>query len=357
MQGECSSTLLFLWTRYIFSMEVNKLGLFLLFLGILMFNSCASDEPRQVEDLDADQADSVNLSIEQQFKDSIAGGISPQEVLAQVNFSNADEEYFDTFSYGYAQSLALAVQDLGKKINQEEFLDGFDRGIAVNTSGLEILNATMSMEIRRGVEAGFTIPESLKKYENNKSLSYNFGLDAGNKLKQFGFPVERIHLPSFKQALCQEVDIVAAKKNLEKSTKTFEEVGHYTLSVREKEHQEYLTKNAERPEVTELKTRVQYEILQEGTGKQPTIHTINTVHFEGRMIDGRLFDSSIERGEPITFKLDDMIEGWKEVLPLMKEGGKWRVVVPPTSGYGKVTYGIVPPYSVLVFDLELLKVE
>lgn len=336
-----------------------KFILCLFLIGLLA--SCTSEQTSLEEErgnLDINKEDSIKMSIEQQFQDSITGGITPQQILAEANFSNEDEDYLDTFSYGYAQSLALAVQDLGKKqVDQEEFLEGFYKVATSSIGGLEILNATMSMEIHKGMAQGFSIPESLKKYENNKSFSYNFGLDAANKLRQLGFPLEAIHLPSFKRALCEEVNITTAEKNLKKSAETLKNIGHYTLSTREKKHQDYLTQNAQRPEVTETKTRVQYEILKKGTGKQPTIHTINTVHFEGRMIDGRLFDSSIERGEPIVFKLDDMIEGWKEVLPLMKEGGKWRVVVPPTSGYGKTSYGIVPPYSVLVFDIELLKVK
>jgi len=83
-----------------------------------------------------------------------------------------------------------------------------------------------------------------------------------------------------------------------------------------------------------------------------------TVHYEGKLLDGTVFDSSYEREQPVRFPLRDMINGWREALPLMKEGATWRLFIPPSMAYGKEGYpGLIPSNATLVFKIELLKVE
>ncbi len=120
----------------------------------------------------------------------------------------------------------------------------------------------------------------------------------------------------------------------------------------------FLEKNAEREGVIMLESGLQYEVLEEGEGEKPAPTDLVTTHYEGRLIDGTVFDSSYERGEPATFPLDRVIPGWTQGLQLMSPGAKYRLYVPADMAYGERGAGdTIPPNSVLIFDVELLGVQ
>ena len=122
------------------------------------------------------------------------------------------------------------------------------------------------------------------------------------------------------------------------------------------EGKKFLEENAKREGVIATATGLQYEILNEGTGNKPSGPTSNvTVHYEGRLTDGKVFDSSYKRNQPATFGLHQVISGWTEGVQLMPEGSKFRFFIPPDLGYGSRGAGSIPPNSVLIFDVELLK--
>ena len=99
-------------------------------------------------------------------------------------------------------------------------------------------------------------------------------------------------------------------------------------------------------------------MTKEGTGKQPAASSIVKVHYTGKLVDGTVFDSSVERGEPIEFPLNQVIPGWTEGLQLMKEGGKATLYIPSQLGYGEQGVpGTIPPHSTLIFDVELIEVK
>ena len=112
---------------------------------------------------------------------------------------------------------------------------------------------------------------------------------------------------------------------------------------------------------SDLKTTasgLKYKITKEGRGKQPTANSIVIVHYEGQLIDGKVFDSSIKRGEPIEFPLDQVIQGWVEGLQLMKEGGKAVLYIPPHLAYGEQGVPeLIPSNSTLIFEVELIKIK
>ena len=119
----------------------------------------------------------------------------------------------------------------------------------------------------------------------------------------------------------------------------------------------FLEANKAKEGVKTTPSGLQYSVKTEGTGKQPNAKSTVTVHYEGRLIDGTVFDSSIKRGEPVTFKLDGVIKGWTEGLQLMKEGGEYTLYIPAELAYGDKGNPSIPPNSVLVFDVKLIKVQ
>lgn len=118
----------------------------------------------------------------------------------------------------------------------------------------------------------------------------------------------------------------------------------------------FLAENGKKSGVKTTASGLQYEVIKAGTGSAPTAEDQVQVHYEGKMLDGTVFDSSIARGQPITFPLAGVIAGWTEGLQLMKEGGKSRLFIPAKLAYGETGASTIPPNSVLVFEVELLKV-
>jgi FKBP-type peptidyl-prolyl cis-trans isomerase FklB len=120
----------------------------------------------------------------------------------------------------------------------------------------------------------------------------------------------------------------------------------------------FLTENALRPGVVSLESGLQYEILTEGSGAKPGPKSSVTCHYHGTLIDGRVFDSSVQRGKPATFPLNRVISGWTEALQLMPIGSKWRLYLPPHLAYGDQHVSAeIGPNSTLIFEVELLGIS
>ncbi|MFW1940846.1 FKBP-type peptidyl-prolyl cis-trans isomerase [Acinetobacter junii] len=124
------------------------------------------------------------------------------------------------------------------------------------------------------------------------------------------------------------------------------------------EGKKFLAENAKKSDIITTKSGLQYQILQQGAGKSPKLTSTVKVNYEGRLIDGTVFDSSIARNHPVEFKLNQVISGWTEGVQTMKEGGKSRFFVPSNLAYGDVGAGdAIGPNSALIFDIELLEVK
>lgn len=122
--------------------------------------------------------------------------------------------------------------------------------------------------------------------------------------------------------------------------------------------QTFLNANRYKEGITALPSGLQYRVIKEGEGKTPGSKDSVRVHYKGRLIDGREFDSSYERGESVTFRVGKVIKGWQEALQLMKEGSKWELYIPPELAYGKRgRTDAIPPNSALIFEVELLAVQ
>ena len=120
----------------------------------------------------------------------------------------------------------------------------------------------------------------------------------------------------------------------------------------------FMLANKAKKEVVELSNGIQYKELRKGSGKRPKAEDTVVVHYEGSLIDGTVFDSSKARGEPATFPINGVIQGWQEVLPLMATGSRWQVVIPPKLAYGIQGAGAgIGPNETLVFEIELLEIK
>ena len=139
--------------------------------------------------------------------------------------------------------------------------------------------------------------------------------------------------------------------------KYFEELESKMGAVAIEQGQAFLEENKKGTGVVVLPSGLQYEIIKEGTGKKPKATDQVRCHYEGTLIDGTLFDSSIQRGEPAVFGVNQVIPGWVEALQLMPEGSKWKLYIPSELAYGARGAGeMIPPHSTLIFEVELLEV-
>lgn len=120
---------------------------------------------------------------------------------------------------------------------------------------------------------------------------------------------------------------------------------------------EFLQANAKKDGVVVTASGLQYKVLQSGNGATPGLTDTVVTHYHGTFIDGKVFDSSVDRGEPLEFPVNGVISGWTEALQLMKEGDKWQLFIPSELAYGKRGVGPIPPDTALVFEVELIDVK
>lgn len=197
-------------------------------------------------------------------------------------------------------------------------------------------------------------------------VSYALGLGIGQQLSDMG--AKGLNIDDFSQAI---KDVIAGTKpqisneEAQSLVQTFfqEQEAKQRAVAAEKgkvamaEGQNFLNENAKKEGVITLPSGLQYQVLSEGTGKKPKATDQVKCHYEGMLVDGTLFDSSIQRGEPATFGLNQVIAGWTEGLQLMKEGAKYRFFIPYHLGYGEHGAGSsIPPFAALIFDVELIEV-
>lgn len=191
-------------------------------------------------------------------------------------------------------------------------------------------------------------------------LSYAWGLAMGNQLKAMG--VKEIDSESFKDAVKVAFDGGTPEIPVEEAQKI---INDYLQELEEKASkmareagEQFLAENKKNEKVQETASGLQYIVEKEGTGAQPTAEDEVTVHYTGKLINGQVFDSSVNRGEPATFPLNRVIPGWTEGVQLMKEGAKYVFFIPSDLAYGpQGVPNAIPPHSTLIFEVELIKVN
>lgn len=197
-------------------------------------------------------------------------------------------------------------------------------------------------------------------------ISYALGLSMGNNFRSSG--INEINVNDFADGVAAvfhgarpRMTYDEAKEVIRKYFTAMEarqkEEATKLAEINEKAGKEFLEENSKRAGVKTTPSGLQYEVLKEGDGAQPTAQDKVEVHYTGKLIDGTVFDSSEERGMPATFGVTQVIPGWVEALQLMKVGSRWRLFIPSQLAYGPGgAGGAIGPNATLIFDVELLKV-
>ena len=190
-------------------------------------------------------------------------------------------------------------------------------------------------------------------------VSYALGMSIGHQLQQMN--ATDLNIDDFAEAV---KDVFAGKAKMNDSEAQtavqtfFQEKAEEQAKEMKAGGETFLAENGKKEGVVTLPSGLQYEVLKEGNGKKPTATDQVECHYEGKLINGQVFDSSYSLGETATFGLNQVIAGWTEGLQLMQEGAKYRFYIPYTLGYGERGAGqSIPPYATLIFDVELIEVK
>lgn len=191
-------------------------------------------------------------------------------------------------------------------------------------------------------------------------FSYAFGMGMGNNLKNMG--VDSLSYNAFAVAM-EDVMTQKEKMTIEEAQELVKTVlaekQEAMVKIKTAEGEQFLAENGKKTTVTTTATGLQYEVITKGEGAIPIATDNVKVHYTGRFLDGKVFDSSVERGEPIVFGVGGVIKGWTEALLLMPVGSKWNLFIPQDLAYGPrgAGGGEIPPYATLMFEVELLAIE
>lgn len=193
-----------------------------------------------------------------------------------------------------------------------------------------------------------------------EKLAYSVGIVVGSSLKQDG--LGDLDVKTMAEGLEAALKGGEAKLSREEATQIFgahmEEINKARVMNLKQEGEDFLAENAKKDGVTTTASGLQYEVLTSGNGKSPSATDQVVAHYHGMLINGKVFDSSVERGQPITLPVNGVIQGWQEALQLMKEGDKWRLYIPYDLAYGPQGAGNdIPPFAALIFDVELIQVK
>jgi FKBP-type peptidyl-prolyl cis-trans isomerase len=200
------------------------------------------------------------------------------------------------------------------------------------------------------------------KWSNDQKASYLIGQQMGKRLKPFAKDLDvELIIRSIQDVFADKASVVPASEE-QAVMQAFQEAMQGKEAKRAEgrvaENTKWLAENGKKPGITTTPSGLQYQVLTKGAGKQAAMGKTVTVHYTGTMLDGTVFDSSVQRGEPADFPLNPggLIQGWLEAIPLMHEGDKWKLYIPSDLAYGAQGNQGIAPNSLLIFEVELIKV-
>lgn len=228
-------------------------------------------------------------------------------------------------------------------------------------------------EFLKGLKSSVGAPKS--------QSAYLIGVSIGHQIGSSMFPemISRVYGPDSKEKMNPDAFLAAMATSMKKGkyaidnpelifTAKMEELRAKEMAKQEEEmkkqyaeqveaSEKFLAENKDKPGVVTLPDGLQYKIIKEGNGPKPSATDMVKVHYHGTLIDGTVFDSSVERGQPSSFNVNGVIKGWTEALQLMPVGSKWTLYIPADLAYGSQDRGKIPPFSTLIFDVELLSID
>ena len=192
-----------------------------------------------------------------------------------------------------------------------------------------------------------------------EKVSYSIGINVATSIKSEGLDsINSFYISKGFQDVFENKDLAI---NIEESNKI---IGEYFNKKQDAKNQRlaidskiFLEENKQKDGVMTTESGLQYLILSEGRGNNPTLNDNVTVHYHGTLIDGTIFDSSVDRKQPATFPLNGVIPGWQEALQMMSIGSKWKIFIPSELAYGESGAGAIGPNSTLIFEVELLSIN
>lgn len=283
------------------------------------------------------------------FTTAIFAQKKAKEYAKDVNASQLTTEV-DSVSYAMGQNMGagatsfilqtgLMDQEVLESLNDKKNLAILNKLIEGLADGLYSKNAE-----QKSYNVGVTLGASLIKIKENFGEELLIGKELNTDLL----------IQSMISSILKKEPLIENTENyINSKEKNAKEV---LQQKRIEEGSKFLAENKTKAGVHNLPSGLQYKIVEEGTGVKPTKSDRVTVHYEGRLLDGTVFDSSYKRGEPMTFGVTQVIKGWTEALQIMPEGSKWTVYIPYDMAYGERGAGKIPPYSTLIFDIELIKI-
>lgn len=196
---------------------------------------------------------------------------------------------------------------------------------------------------------------------DQQKLSYIFGIQVGQNMKSEGVDLDIDAFAAGVQDMLEgkqpQLDQAVAEQVISEFQQKKSQELAQVMNKKQAESKAFMEANAQNPNVQVTESGLQYEVIEAGDGAIPTAEDKVIAHYEGTLIDGSKFDSSYDRGEPATFPVGGVIKGWQETLQMMKEGAKWRVVIPGNLAYGPQGAGDkIGPNETLVFTIELIAI-
>ncbi|MCP4441493.1 MAG: FKBP-type peptidyl-prolyl cis-trans isomerase [Aureispira sp.] len=292
--------------------------------------------------------------------------------LAMLSLSSCEESgsgttaeaTIDTFSYSYGVMIAKDLKTRNVQLSEIDIAD-FSKGIQTlldkGTPEIEMPQAQKTIQDR--FVTNQPAPEGSR-------LSYCLGLMIGNMVSQLKVEKSELDMSSlesgFQASLANDstnmkIDEISAGERVNKFFQAKQQAMMQEMQAQGSENlqkgQAFLAENGQKEGIQTTESGLQYEVITEGTGAKPTPESKVKTHYHGTLLDGTVFDSSVDRGEPISFNVGGVIQGWQEALQLMPVGSKWRLFIPSNLAYGERGSGSIPPNSALIFEVELIEIE
>ena len=194
-----------------------------------------------------------------------------------------------------------------------------------------------------------------QKEKISYGIGLNIGRNLGSDLKKQSIDIDPNIVAKGLQDALSGANPLLSNEEIQETMVAFQK----EMSEKQKQRGEaFLAENKKKEGVKTLTSGLQYKVVKAGSGKKPKLNDTVTVHYRGTLIDGTEFDSSLRRGKPATFPVSGVIPGWTEALPLMEEGAKWQLFIPPKLAYGeRGAGGLIGPNATLIFEVELISIQ